>query len=211
MLWWDLARSHQPILGRQEDFHHAKAVERRLVAIGLCAAFLLHAASAAETTPPWHADLAEIRQMAGMIPGPKTAPRQRDQVRRKPAHEEFLRQGIAGRAERAGAHGVSDRLCRRHDHGRCRHGPSDPSVLRPRRRRALFPEAEARVAQGCKRQKPSSSPTSMATMSAGLIRSEHSAELAPKTMLTSAQLETLINAPQMPELRRRQRWPHACA
>jgi len=35
----------------------------------------------------------------------------------------------------------------------------------------------------------------------GLIRSASFAELAPKTVLTRAQLDTLMNAPQMPELR----------
>jgi hypothetical protein len=48
-----------------------KPLNSALWLLGWCAALAMPAASAAESAPPWHADLAEIRQAAGMIPGPR--------------------------------------------------------------------------------------------------------------------------------------------
>src|SRR5579871_4213879 len=40
-------------------------------AVCLCLCFFAQPAMAADAAPPWHADLSDIRQTAGMIPGPR--------------------------------------------------------------------------------------------------------------------------------------------
>lgn len=64
-----------------------------------------------------------------------------------------------------------------------------------------FPEAEARVAQALRKAKAIIVTHEHGDHIGGLVRSEHFSELAAKTVVTRAQLDTLLNAPQMPELR----------
>jgi glyoxylase-like metal-dependent hydrolase (beta-lactamase superfamily II) len=64
-----------------------------------------------------------------------------------------------------------------------------------------FPEAEARVAQALQSAKAIIVTHEHGDHIAGLIKSPDFAELAPKAVITRAQLETLINAPQIPELK----------
>ena len=64
-----------------------------------------------------------------------------------------------------------------------------------------FPEAEARVAQALQSARAIIVTHEHGDHIAGLIKSPAFAELAPKTVITRAQLETLINAPQIPELK----------
>jgi glyoxylase-like metal-dependent hydrolase (beta-lactamase superfamily II) len=65
----------------------------------------------------------------------------------------------------------------------------------------FFPEAEARVAKALQSAKAIIVTHEHGDHIAGLIRSASFAELEPKAVLTRAQLDTLLNAPQMPELR----------
>jgi len=64
-----------------------------------------------------------------------------------------------------------------------------------------FPEAEARVAQALQSARAIIVTHEHGDHIAGLIKSPAFADLAPKTVITRAQLETLINAPQIPELK----------
>jgi len=92
--------------------------------------------------------------------------------------------------------------CRRHHHGRYRHGPRHPFAVFGRGvEEPYFPEAEARVAQALQKANSIVVTHEHRRPHRRAVRSEHFSELAPKTVLTRAQLETLINEPQMPELR----------
>jgi glyoxylase-like metal-dependent hydrolase (beta-lactamase superfamily II) len=64
-----------------------------------------------------------------------------------------------------------------------------------------FPEAEARVASALQKAKAIIVTHEHGDHIAGLIKSPSFNELAPKAVLTRAQLETLVNEPQMPELK----------
>jgi glyoxylase-like metal-dependent hydrolase (beta-lactamase superfamily II) len=64
-----------------------------------------------------------------------------------------------------------------------------------------FPEEAARVAQALRNAKAIIVTHEHADHIAGLMRSPSFAELAPKTVLTRSQLETLTADPQIPELR----------
>ena len=170
---------------------------------GLCAASLcmMPAASAADSTPPWHADLAEIRQTAGMIPGPrplrvnviKFAESRRTKnfaVKGLPA-EPSVQARTAYQIVYADGTIMVDTGMDLATHRFFGRGVEEP----------YFPEAEARVAQALEKAKAIIVTHEHGDHIGGLVRSEHFSELAPKTVLTRAQLDTLINEPQMPELR----------
>jgi glyoxylase-like metal-dependent hydrolase (beta-lactamase superfamily II) len=168
---------------------------------GLCAAFLMQAALAAEPAPPWHADLAEIRQTAGMIPGPrplrvnvvKFAESRRTKnfaVKGLPA-ESSVQARTAYQIVYADGTIMVDTGMDLATHKFFGRGVEEP----------YFPEAEARVAQALQKAKAIIVTHEHGDHIGGLIKSEHFAGLAPKTVLTRAQLDTLLNAPQMPELR----------
>jgi glyoxylase-like metal-dependent hydrolase (beta-lactamase superfamily II) len=168
---------------------------------GLCAAFLMQTASAAERAPPWHADLTEIRQTAGMIPGPgplrvnviKFAESRRTKnfaVKGLPA-EPSVQARTAYQIVYADGTIMVDTGMDLATHRFFGRGVEEP----------YFPEAEARVAQALQKAKAIVVTHEHGDHIGGLVRSEHFAALAPKAVLTRAQLDTLINAPQMPELR----------
>jgi glyoxylase-like metal-dependent hydrolase (beta-lactamase superfamily II) len=160
----------------------------------------MHAAFAAETAPAWHADLGDIRQMAGMIPGPKPlrvnvikfAESRRTKnfaVKGLPA-EPSVQARTAYQIVYADGTIMVDTGMDLATHKFFGRGVEEP----------YFPDAEARVAQGLQKAKAIIVTHEHGDHIGGLVRSEHFAELAPKTVLTRAQLDTLINAPQMPEL-----------
>jgi glyoxylase-like metal-dependent hydrolase (beta-lactamase superfamily II) len=172
-------------------------------AFGFCAAFvcLMHAAFAADGATPWHADLAEIRKAAGMIPGPrplrvnviKFAESRRTKnfaVKGLPA-EPSVQARTAYQIVYADGTIMVDTGMDLATHRFFGRGVEEP----------YFPEAEARVAQALQKAKAIIVTHEHGDHIGGLIRSDHFSELAPKTVLTRAQLDTLINEPQMPELR----------
>jgi glyoxylase-like metal-dependent hydrolase (beta-lactamase superfamily II) len=159
------------------------------------------AAFAADTTPAWHADLADIRQMAGMIPGPKPlrvnvikfAESRRTKnfaVKGLPA-EPSVQARTAYQVVYADGAIMVDTGMDLATHKFFGRGVEEP----------YFPEAEARVALALQKAKAIVVTHEHGDHIGGLVRSEHFAELAPKAVLTRAQLDTLINAPQMPELK----------
>jgi glyoxylase-like metal-dependent hydrolase (beta-lactamase superfamily II) len=167
----------------------------------LCAALLPSAASAAETAPPWHADIAEIRQMGRMIPGPlplrvnviKFAESRRPKnfaVKGLPA-EPSVQARTAYQIVYANGTIMVDTGMDLATHRFFGRGVEEP----------YFPEAETRVALALEKAKAIILTHEHGDHIAGLIRSPSFNELAPKAVLTRAQLETLINEPQMPELR----------
>ncbi|MGA2996921.1 MBL fold metallo-hydrolase [Bradyrhizobium sp.] len=169
---------------------------------GLCAALAFSPpTSAAQTEPPWHADLAEIRQVAGMIPGPRplrvNVIKFAESRRTKNFAVKGLPAGPSVQARTAYQIVYADGtimvdtgmdLATHRFFGR---GVEEP----------YFPEAEARVARALQKAKAIVVTHEHGDHIAGLIKSPSFNELAPKTVLTRAQLQTLINEPQMPELR----------
>jgi glyoxylase-like metal-dependent hydrolase (beta-lactamase superfamily II) len=169
---------------------------------GWCVTLLCsQAALAAETVPPWHADLAEVRQAARMIPGAlplrvnviKFAESRRTKnfaVKGLPA-EPSVQARTAYQIVYADGTIMVDTGMDLATHRFSGHGAEEP----------YFPEAEARVAGALQKAKTIIVTHEHGDHIAGLIKSPSFAELAPKTVLTREQLETLIDAPQIPELR----------
>ncbi len=155
----------------------------------------------ADATPPWSADIDQVRQVAGMIPGPR------------PIRVNVIKFAESRRAKNFAVKGL----------------PAEPSVqartayqivyadgtvmvdtgmdLATHRffgrgvEEPYFPEAAARVAQALLRAKAIIVTHEHGDHVAGLVRSSSFAELAPKAVLTRQQLQTLVNEPQIPELR----------
>jgi len=171
--------------------------------LGWCASLvcLAQTASALEARVPWHADLAEIRQTAAMIPGPrplrvnviKFAESRRTKnfaVKGLPA-EPSVQARTAYQIVYADGTIMVDTGMDLATHRFFGRGVEEP----------YFPEAEPRVAQALQKAKAIIVTHEHGDHIGGLIRSDHFSELAPKTVLTRAQLDTLINEPQIPELR----------
>jgi glyoxylase-like metal-dependent hydrolase (beta-lactamase superfamily II) len=168
--------------------------------IGLCAAFAAPTTMAADT-PPWHADLADIRQAAGLIPGPRPlrvnvikfaeSRRTKNFAVKGSLAEPSVQARTAYQIVYADGTIMVDTGMDLATHRFFGRGVEEP----------YFPEQEARVAQALQRAKAIIVTHEHGDHIGGLIRSEHFAELASKTVLTRAQLETLLNAPQMPEIR----------
>ena len=167
----------------------------------VCLAFLIPTASAEETTPAWHTDLAEIRQAAGMIPGPKPLRVNVIKFAESRRTKNFAVKGLPAEpsvqartayqivyADGAIMVDTGMDLATHRFFGR---GVEEP----------YFPDAEARVALALQKAKAIIVTHEHGDHIGGLVRSDHFAKLAPKAVLTRAQLDTLINAPQMPELK----------
>ena len=174
-----------------------------LLLLGLCAAFGLapKEAPAAETSPPWSADLDQIRQVAGMIPGQrpirvnviKFAESRRTKnfsVKGLPA-EPSVQARTAYQIVYPDGTVMVDTGMDPSTHQFFGHGAQEP----------YFPEEAARVAQELQSAKAIVVTHEHGDHIAGLMRSAFLAELAPKTVLTRLQLQTLIADPQIPELR----------
>jgi glyoxylase-like metal-dependent hydrolase (beta-lactamase superfamily II) len=170
---------------------------------GLCAAFVLVPGlpPAADTAPPWRADLAQIRQMATLIPGSrplrvnviKFAESRRTKnfaVKGLPA-EPSVQARTAYQIVYPDGTVMVDTGMDLATHRFFGRGAEEP----------YFPESAARVAKALADAKAIIVTHEHGDHIAGLIRSASFNDLAPRTVLTRAQLDTLINAPQMPELR----------
>src|SRR5579859_362832 len=158
-------------------------------------------APAAEPAPPWSADLGQVRQVAGMIPGPRPIRVNVVKFAESRRPKNFAVKGLpaepSGQARTAYQIVYPDGtvmvdtgmdLATHRFFGR---GAEEP----------YFPESEARVEKALRDAKAILVTHEHGDHIGGLIRSASFAELAPKTVLTRAQLDTLMNAPQMPELR----------
>lgn len=181
----------------------SKRLNLSLLLLGLCAAFgsASKEAQAAETSPPWSADLAQIRQVAGMIPGPR------------PLRVNVVKFAESRRPKNFAVKGLSPEpsvqartayqivypdgtlmvdtgmdLATHQFFGR---GTQEP----------YFPDQAARVAEALGSAKAIIVTHEHGDHIAGLMRSASFADLAPKTVLTRAQLQTLMTDPQIPELR----------
>lgn len=155
----------------------------------------------ADATPPWSADIDQVRQVAGMIPGPrpirvnviKFAESRRTKnfaVKGLPA-EPSVQARTAYQIVYADGTLMVDTGMDLATHRFFGRGVEEP----------YFPEAAARVAQALLRAKAIIVTHEHGDHVAGLVRSSSFAELAPKTVLTRQQLQTLMNEPQLPELR----------
>lgn len=167
----------------------------------ICAVLAMQTAFAADATPAWHADLAEIRQLAGLIPGPrplrvnviKVAESRRTKnfaVKGLPA-EPSVQARTAYQIVYADGTIMVDTGMDLDTHRFFGRGVEEP----------YFPEANARVAEALQKAKAIIVTHEHGDHVAGLIRSPAAAELASKAVLTRAQLDTLLNAPQIPELK----------
>jgi glyoxylase-like metal-dependent hydrolase (beta-lactamase superfamily II) len=167
--------------------------------LGLCAIFALTPARAAE--PAWHADIAQIRQLAGIIPGArpirvnviKVAESRRPKnfaVKGQPA-EPSVQARTAYQIVYPDGTVMVDTGMDLATHQFFGRGVQEP----------YFPEQAARTAQALQRAKVIIVTHEHGDHIAGLIRSPSFAELAPKTVLTRQQVQTLMTEPQIPELR----------
>jgi glyoxylase-like metal-dependent hydrolase (beta-lactamase superfamily II) len=158
-------------------------------------------AIAAEPAPAWRADLAEIRQAANMIPGPKPLRINVIKVAESRRTKNFAVKGLPAEPSvqaRTAYQIVYPDGTVMVDTGMdlATHKFFGRGVEEP-----YFPEAQARVEQALQKSKAIIVTHEHGDHVGGLIRSEHFDKLAPKTVLTRAQLDTLLNEPQMPQLR----------
>jgi len=170
--------------------------------LGLCASGLaVTKTPAAEPSPPWTADLDQVRQVAAMIPGQrpvrvnviKFAESRRTKnfaVKGLPA-ESSVQARTAYQIVYPDGTVMVDTGMDLSTHQFFGRGVQEP----------YFPEAAARVTQALRSAKAIIVTHEHGDHIAGLIRSTAFAELAPKTVLTRTQLQTLLNEPQIPELR----------
>jgi glyoxylase-like metal-dependent hydrolase (beta-lactamase superfamily II) len=182
----------------------SKPLNGALVLLGLCAAFALAPATttfAGEPSPPWTADLDQVRQVAGMMPGPrplrvnviKFAESRRTKnfaVKGMPA-EPSVQARTAYQIVYADGTVMVDTGMDLPTHQFFGRGVQEP----------YFPEQATRVAEGLRSAKAIIVTHEHGDHIAGLMRSASFAELAPKTLLTRQQLQTLISEPQIPELK----------
>ena len=168
-----------------------------LLIIGMAAAETV----AVETSPPWSGDIDQVRQVGRMIPGPrplrvnviKFAESRRTKnfaVKGLPA-EPSVQARTAYQIVYADGTVMVDTGMDMATHQFFGRGVQEP----------YFPDQAARVAEGLRSAKAILVTHEHGDHIAGLMRSASFAELAPKTVLTWLQLQTLFNDPQIPELR----------
>src|ERR1700746_3930698 len=176
-----------------------KSLNLSLLLLALCMAPAQ--ALAAESSAPWSADIDQVRQAAAMIPGPrplrvnviKFAESRRTKnfaVKGSPA-EPSVQARTAYQIVYADGTIMVDTGMDLATHRFFGRGTQEP----------YFPEAAARVAKALREARAIIVTHEHGDHIAGLIRSASFSELAPKTVLTRPQLDTLLSAPQMPELR----------
>jgi glyoxylase-like metal-dependent hydrolase (beta-lactamase superfamily II) len=156
---------------------------------------------AAENSPPWRADLDRIRQVAGMIPGPRPIRVNVIKFAESRRTKNFAVKGLQAEPS------VQARTAYQIVYGDgtvmvdtgmdlATHQFFGRGVQEP-----YFPEQAERVARALRSARAIIVTHEHGDHVAGLMRSTSFAELAPKTVLTRPQLETLLNEPQIPELR----------
>jgi glyoxylase-like metal-dependent hydrolase (beta-lactamase superfamily II) len=176
-----------------------KSLNLSLLLIALCMA--LTETLADETSPPWSADIDQVRQVAAMIPGPrplrvnviKFAESRRPKnfaVKGLPA-EPSVQARTAYQIVYADGTVMVDTGMDLATHQFFGRGVQEP----------YFPDQAARVAQALLSARAILVTHEHGDHIAGLMRSQSFNELAPKTVLTRLQLQTLQNEPQIPELR----------
>jgi glyoxylase-like metal-dependent hydrolase (beta-lactamase superfamily II) len=181
----------------------SKHLNASLLLLGLYVTFGLGSgeACAAEPSPSWSADLDQVRQVGAMTPGPrpirvnviKFAESRRTKnfaVKGLPA-EPSVQARTAYQIVYPDGTVMVDTGMDLSTHQFFGRGVQEP----------YFPEAAARVAEALRGAKTIIVTHEHGDHIAGLMRSTSFAELAPKTVLTRAQLQTLKTEPQMPELR----------
>jgi glyoxylase-like metal-dependent hydrolase (beta-lactamase superfamily II) len=180
-----------------------KSLNVSVLLLGLCVASGLapKEASAAETSPPWSADLDQIRQVAGMIPGPRPIRLNVIKFAESRRTKNFAVKGLPAEPSvqaRTAYQIVYPDGTVMVDTGMdlATHQFFGRGVQEP-----YFPEAAARVAQALRNAKAIIVTHEHGDHIAGLVRSPSFAELAPKTVLTRSQLQALMSEPQIPELR----------
>jgi len=168
-----------------------------LLAFGMTSAEAL----AAETSPLWSADIDQVRQVGRMIPGPrplrvnviKFAESRRTKnfaVKGLPA-EPSVQARTAYQIVYADGTVMVDTGMDPATHQFFGRGVQEP----------YFPDQAARVAEALRSAKAILVTHEHGDHIAGVMRSASFAELAPKTVLTWLQLQTLFDDPQIPELR----------
>ena len=156
---------------------------------------------AAEISSPWSADIDQVRQVGRMIPGPrplrvnviKFAESRRTKnfaVKGLPA-EPSVQARTAYQIVYADGTVMVDTGMDLATHQFFGRGAQEP----------YLPDQAARVAEGLRSAKAILVTHEHGDHIAGVMRSASFAELAPKTVLTWLQLQTLFNDPQIPELR----------
>ena len=180
-----------------------KPLNVSVLLLGFCVALGLapKEASAAETSPPWSADLDQVRQVAGMIPGPRPIRLNVIKFAESRRTKNFAVKGLPAEPSvqaRTAYQIVYPDGTVMVDTGMdlATHQFFGRGVQEP-----YFPEAAARVAQALRNAKAIIVTHEHGDHIAGLVRSPSFAELAPKTVLTRSQLQALMSEPQIPELR----------
>jgi glyoxylase-like metal-dependent hydrolase (beta-lactamase superfamily II) len=170
--------------------------------LGLCASGLaVTKTPAAEPSPPWTADLDQVRQVAAMIPGQRPVRVNVIKFAESRRTKNFAVKGLPAESSvqaRTAYQIVYPDGTVMVDTGM---DPSTHQFFGRGVQEPYFPEAAARVTQALRSAKAIIVTHEHGDHIAGLIRSTSFAELAPKTVLTRAQLQTLLNEPQIPELR----------
>lgn len=168
--------------------------------LGLCApGMVVTKAPAAE--PLWTADLDQVRQVAAMIPGQRPVRVNVIKFAESRRTKNFAVKGLPAESSvqaRTAYQIVYPDGTVMVDTGM---DPSTHQFFGRGVQEPYFPEAAARVTQALRSAKAIIVTHEHGDHIAGLIRSTSFAELAPKTVLTRAQLQTLLNEPQIPELR----------
>ena len=156
---------------------------------------------AQDTRPAWSANLADIRQTAAQKSGPrplrinvvKFAESRRTKnfsIKGAPA-EASVQARTAFQVMYADGHVMVDAGMDQQVHRFFGRGAEEP----------YFPEAASQVARALTTAKLIVVTHEHGDHVAGVIRSTHASELAPKTTLTKSQVQTLLTSPQMPEIK----------
>lgn len=168
-----------------------------VAALGIFAGTL----SSAQTAPVWTADIAEVRRTAALIPGPR------------PLRLNFLKFAESRRTKNFSVEGA----------------PATPSAQARTAFQVVYPDSYVMIDAGMDQTvhnffgRGTPEPYDAAAAAqvakavegarmivvthehgdhvAGVVHTPQAAQLAPKTILTRAQVETLMTKPQMPELR----------